>query len=86
MIEDHMMAVSHAEHAALVEERDRLKAVIDMVAESVIVSVVVLGKPKLHVETSKGCGICWGEYQGHDKPDGTGAYAHEDWCPRKTPR
>lgn len=62
------------------------KSAIDTIAESVIVRHVCLpGTPVVQgcCQTTWGCGICQGEYQGADKPDGRGVYAHKDWCPRK---
>lgn len=58
-----------------------LESVIDQIAESVMVRVVVLKDGR---ETTWGCGICEGEYQGRDDPETRrGMYAHKEWCPRR---
>lgn len=57
-----------------------LEQVIELIAESVLVSVTVL---KDGQQIIWGCGICMGEYQHADRPDGKGVYAHKGWCPRR---
>lgn len=57
---------------------------LDLIAESVIVRQVCLSStPDRCCQTTWGCGVCQGEYQGRDMPNGTGVYAHSSWCPRR---
>lgn len=75
------LAYTQSEYDAVVAERDHLRWVIDQIAESTMVKVVVLKDAR---EVTWGCGICEGEYQGRDDPKTQrGIYAHKDWCPRK---